>query len=198
MQLPKNGMTDRAFVIEISVSFETDLSNVLSLILRIPDYQNSKSFGNQNSALSFNHKINLLMDMKELDKKAVAKLQKFSEIRNKFAHCLEIDTFIKCYDAIQGCYGFLEKEYGNSLTKETVSADVYAMQLFEHLWQDIEMILHSARNNVGNKFLNNYLEGWEITKMKILRELAETEPDAALWVSRLEAEWLKRDGEFMS
>ncbi|MCW3110875.1 MAG: hypothetical protein JWQ09_5381 [Segetibacter sp.] len=89
-------MTARGEIMEYSVIFEEQSSFLLHKMLDI-DLETSRSFGTTSQALSFNTKMNLLLDMKFIAKTTREKFQMFMEIRNKFAHLAEVDTYEKCF-----------------------------------------------------------------------------------------------------
>lgn len=100
--------TTRANVIEKAVGFEELISQLLSMLLEV-DKNESISFGYKNIALSFNAKINLLIDLKFIPKETSKDFQLFAEIRNKFAHVLYVDSFVKCFEIIERRDYFLKK-----------------------------------------------------------------------------------------
>jgi hypothetical protein len=86
----------RLCVIENSIFIEELSSKILGNILSI-DWRESKSFGNTSASLSFNQKLQLIQDIKGIDKEDLKKLNCIANIRNKFAHVSEIDSFEKLF-----------------------------------------------------------------------------------------------------
>lgn len=86
----------RLCVIENSIFIEELASRVLGNILSI-DYEKSKSFGHASTSLSFNQKLQLIQDIKGIEKEDLKKLTCLANIRNKFAHVSNIDTFEKLF-----------------------------------------------------------------------------------------------------
>lgn len=82
----------RLCVIENSIFIEELISDVIGSILDI-NWKESKSFGFESSALSFNQKIQIIKDIKGIDKEDLKKLECITNIRNKFAHVSQIKTF---------------------------------------------------------------------------------------------------------
>lgn len=82
----------RLCVIENSIFIDEFISEVIGEILNI-DWRNSKSLGFESSALSFNYKIQIIQDIKSVDKSDLTKLTCIANIRNKFAHVSYINTF---------------------------------------------------------------------------------------------------------
>ncbi|MGN6341181.1 MAG: hypothetical protein ACTHML_09480 [Ginsengibacter sp.] len=93
---------NRAIILEIAVSIEDMLSLLLSIILQIKNRDESKSLSTKSSGLSFNAKVNLLLDMDYIEKAHIWKFQKFMELRNQFAHNSKVTNFEKCYQLIGG------------------------------------------------------------------------------------------------
>lgn len=98
----KYNFENRIIVLELSVTIEDILSLLLSIILNINNRQNSLSLGTRSSALGFNSKTNLLIDMDYLEKNSKWKFQKFMEIRNQFAHNIKVETFEQCFLIVEG------------------------------------------------------------------------------------------------
>ncbi|MDA9316539.1 hypothetical protein N9Q58_01345 [Polaribacter sp.] len=82
----------RLCIIENCIFIEETISKVLGKVLNI-DWKESKSFGFSSSALGFNQKVYLIMDIKGLKSKELKKLTTLMNIRNKFAHLSGIKTF---------------------------------------------------------------------------------------------------------
>lgn len=91
----------RGTIIEHSVAVEQMITNQISLLLGI-DKTKSIVFGTGNRAMPFNLKIELLTELSFYSKTQKLKLIRFSEIRNKFAHLAEIETFSDCFKSIDG------------------------------------------------------------------------------------------------
>ena len=82
----------RLCVIENSIFIDELISKVIGEILNI-DWETSKSFGFESSAFSFNQKIQIIQDIKGVDKNDLKKLTCIANIRNKFAHVSQINSF---------------------------------------------------------------------------------------------------------
>jgi hypothetical protein len=83
---------ERLFVIEKSILIDESMSEIIGKILNI-DWKKSKSFGYTSSALSFNQKVQIIQDIKGIEKEDLKKLTCLMYIRNKFAHVLNIRSF---------------------------------------------------------------------------------------------------------
>ncbi|WP_111710116.1 hypothetical protein [Lutibacter citreus] len=82
----------RLYIIELTLQIEKTTSQVLGDFLNI-DWKNSNSLGHKSVALSFNQKIQLIQDIKGLNKNDRKMFTDLMTIRNKFAHIDEIRTF---------------------------------------------------------------------------------------------------------
>lgn len=82
----------RSWVIGQVLRLEQASSTAIKAILRV-FADNSKTLGNQSSALSFKSKIDLLFDLEEITKKEYSHLLKLMEIRNQFAHNPYVSSF---------------------------------------------------------------------------------------------------------
>jgi ACT domain-containing protein len=104
---------DRMKVIAVSVRIEDIIGICLSRLLGIREPKYTTSFGSSSMALSFNAKLNLFLDLKGITKEHVDILTKFSYMRNKFAHLVEIETVYDCLEAQKGkeIKKFFEKKY---------------------------------------------------------------------------------------
>ncbi|GGF02514.1 hypothetical protein SAMN05443634_1112 [Chishuiella changwenlii] len=144
----------RYFVVEMSVKIEHYINSIVALILGVK-FRNTKSFGNSNEALSFNAKANLLLDLEYLEKNDRIKFQIFMEIRNKFAHLYEIDTFEKCFELTRN-YNKLLKIYeidekGNSLEEDM-------NYMFICLSLDITSILKAIEERILNEMSKKFTQ----------------------------------------
>lgn len=109
----------RLCVIENSIFIEELASRVIGNILNI-DWKNSKSFGHTSAALSFFQKLQLIQDIKGIDKEDLKKITCLSNIRNKFAHVPAINSFENLF--LESSVG---KEIKNSFLKWYFDKDGY-------------------------------------------------------------------------
>ncbi len=86
----------RLCIIENAIFIEELISNAIGTVLNI-DWENSKSFGFSSSSLSFNQKIQIIQDIKGLDKELIKKFTCLTNVRNKFAHISSVDSFDKLF-----------------------------------------------------------------------------------------------------
>lgn len=141
--------TTRAKVIEKAVGFEELISQLLSLLLEV-DKNESKSFGNKNIALSFNAKINLLIDLKFIPKEISKDFQLFAEMINKFAHVIYVDSFVKWFELIEKRDYFLKKAT-DDLSRVNKKDEVIYLTAFEILCFELGMWLRVTLKMISNK-----------------------------------------------
>ena len=151
--IPTKSMeTTRSKVIEKAVGFEELISQLLTLLLDV-EKNTSKSFGSKSTTLSFNAKINLLIDLKFIPTEISKDFQLFAEIRNKFAHILYVDNFIKCFEIIHDQKNNFLKRMLNIKTEvedETTYASCFEILCLElGLWLNVTLQLISNKKRVN-------------------------------------------------
>ena len=109
----------RLCVIENAIFIEELASRVIGNILNI-DWKNSKSFGHTSSSLSFFQKLQLIQDIKGIEKEELKKITCIANIRNKFAHVSEICSFDKLFSESS-----VGKEIQNNFLKWYFDKDGY-------------------------------------------------------------------------
>lgn len=82
----------RLCVVENSIFIDELISEIIGEILNI-EWKESKSFGFNSTALSFNQKVQIIKDIKGIEKQDLKKLTCLMNIRNKFAHVSHIKSF---------------------------------------------------------------------------------------------------------
>ena len=129
-------ITPRARVMEDSVHIEKNVSLYLCMLLEI-DFNSSKLF--KSEGMSFEVKLNLLLELNYFNKLKREKFRKFSEIRNKFAHLADVITFSDCFQRLSGTENILAKWYPNIKglkTGEDLNKEFYLL-LKTELFEDI-------------------------------------------------------------
>lgn len=99
----------RLYVISFSIQIEELISRTLATFLSINDWKKSNSLGYKSTSLSFNQKVYIIQDLKGIDSQMNKKLICLMQIRNKFAHIAEVDSFNKLFSVIPN---------GNDVKKE--------------------------------------------------------------------------------
>ena len=92
LQIASTYQNLRLCIIENTIYIEELISQILGTILNI-DWKESKSFGFKNTALSFNQKVYIILDIKGIEKEDLKKFITLMNIRNKFAHISHIKLF---------------------------------------------------------------------------------------------------------
>ena len=105
------GLDIRKDILEYSLMMEMLTTNFLARILDIKEPKNSKTLGNKTSSFSFNHKIDLLIDLGALRKEERKKYQYFMEIRNQFMHNIDASSYEKCLACLDGTNNAVLKLY---------------------------------------------------------------------------------------
>ncbi len=139
----------RLNVINSSIFIEKLISAALASFLDI-DLPTSKTLGNKSTSFSLNQKINLLTDMQAFDKSNVRKFQIFSEIRNQFAHNLDVYDFTSCFKLIDGSENYLQKVYSNE-SFEFCSKEDQLETYFNILFKDVLSICHKLLEKAEQK-----------------------------------------------
>lgn len=103
------GVENRQEILQYSLLIENFTSIFLSKLLGIENYEETKSFGNQSGNLSFNQKIDLLIDIGAFDKNEKKKFQTFMEIRNQFIHNYNAKNYESCFNYLDGKATFILK-----------------------------------------------------------------------------------------
>jgi uncharacterized protein YktA (UPF0223 family) len=114
------GIKIRTNILFNALMVENLTSAFLGRLLGISDVENSKTLGNKSGSLSFNQKVDLLIEIGALSKDEKKKFQTFMEIRNQFMHNLQAKTYQDCFAFLDGKEAFLIKLYkpDKTLSKE--------------------------------------------------------------------------------
>jgi hypothetical protein len=151
-----DGKNKRLVVIEKSVEAEHIVTKILARQLNI-DLSKSESLSSKSSGLSFHSKLSLLLDTELLKPEDRVKLQKFSEIRNKFAHVLEVDNFEMCVKLVDGLKNHLEKYFQDD-DKFDDNEERFYIAYFK-LSDDVFKILRDIETTITvNAFQNGFQE----------------------------------------
>jgi len=152
MEKIKLGMELRKEVLLTSLFIEYSASAFLSGLLGINDTENSRILGNKSGCLSFNQKIDLLIELGALSQDVKKKFQAFMEIRNQFMHNLSATTYEKCLSFTNGTDKFLLKTYpqlDNLIKEDALKAAI------GELSDDIGMLTANIIKKVEEKFKQN-------------------------------------------
>jgi uncharacterized protein YutE (UPF0331/DUF86 family) len=105
----------RIQLLKYSLILEKKASLELSNLLFIKEISKTKSLGNKSESISFNQKINILIDSGVVNTDYKKKFQHFMSIRNQFMHNIDSDTYEKVINQIDGLFNFLKKNYQDNL-----------------------------------------------------------------------------------
>lgn len=115
-------MEKRIQVLQYSLILEKQASLELSNLLFISDVNETKTLSNKSESLSFNQKINILVDSGVVGSKYKSKFQFFMSVRNQFMHNIETDTYEKVINQL-GSLKFLKDNYGNNFSPDQPKED---------------------------------------------------------------------------
>ncbi len=169
----KYGFRNRTIILSASLIIEKATSRFIANLLGIKKPENSLTLGIKNSALSFNQKIDLLIDLGALNVSDKSKFQLFMELRNKFMHVLEADSFVNCFKLLEGKETFLFRLYPQPKNKNhEKNLKAASMRLTDDVLQLTLMIINKVlekryRENIKMSVLKNYLEANQ-NSLKIL------------------------------
>lgn len=168
----------RLCVIENSIFVEELASHVLGNILNI-DWKASKSFGYGSSCLSFNQKLQLIQDIKGIDKEDLKAISCLAQMRNKFAHASHINSFESLFSDVTGkeikSYFFRRffDEGGVSDIHVSKVELVYRLCFYLLVNEVIEALL---KINDQHLFNQGYEAGLRETKDKLLKAYSSVIP----------------------
>ncbi len=137
-----------------ALALENLTSMYLAGLLGIEDFKATKSFGNRSGNLSFNQKIELLIDLDAISKDEKKKFQSFMEVRNQFMHNIDVRSYTECFQLLDGKEKFVLKLYpqDESTIKEVrlrIAIEALGLELMDTI------------NNLGGKVFKS-----EMTKVK--------------------------------
>lgn len=101
----------RIDVLKTALILEEMTSVFLASLLGVENIKESLSFSNKGSALSFNQKINLLIDIGALNNDARGKYQVFMEIRNQFMHNVKARSYETCFSFTDNKDNYILNKY---------------------------------------------------------------------------------------
>ena len=148
MEINTDEVDIRKRILVTSLTLEALTSVFLGGLLGI-DLPNSKTLGNTSSSLSFNEKIDLLIDIGALDTKTKNKFQTFMEVRNQFMHNLNASSYEKCFSYLTGKDSFMLKNYPQA---EDLSREEKLKNAVHQLSSDIIKITNGLEQKLKEKF----------------------------------------------
>lgn len=142
----------RSYVIQASVEVEHSITFFLAKALCI-DVSKSDTLGSKSGCISFDQKLRLLADTEFINPTERNKLKTFAEIRNKFAHILEVSDFTRCFNLVKGVSN-LDKWY-NAKKEIDSNTEDGKKALYVCLYNDIINILS---NSIAPKITQNVID----------------------------------------
>ncbi len=138
----------RAKVLSYSLILENIASNAVAYLLNVASPKDSLSFGNKSSSLSFNQKLNLLIDNDSITKKEKSTLEHFSNVRNQFMHNIHVNNYVDAFEAIDGLTNKMRKLYPHNFDS---SLERSLEKCVEDLYKDGREILVSFKGGLKKK-----------------------------------------------
>lgn len=133
------------------MNLENFVSYELATQLDIQDFKKSKSLGNGSSSLTINQKLNLLLDVENINKREKATIENFMSIRNQFMHNIDAISYTYVIDKLDGLETKLKKQYPDNF-KNNHKEKAFEFCI-ENLFQDSIKILLDQKGNKLRKIL---------------------------------------------
>ncbi|HPF12534.1 MAG TPA: hypothetical protein PLP62_13855 [Flavobacteriaceae bacterium] len=167
------GLNERQEILTFALLLENFSSIFLSGLLGIKDYRDTKSFGNTNISLSFNQKINLLIDIGALDSNERNKFLTFMEIRNQFMHNLAADSYESCYAFLKGKEKFILDNYPQetTLTKEEQLKKA-TVELADDILKKTIDLIDKVKEKIEKEVKTELLEKMQPILLKKIEEMS--------------------------
>lgn len=153
-------------VLHYSLALERLASFALCAVLDIENIKLSKSLGNTSESLSFNQKVNLLIDYGAVEKEEKKILDSAMRVRNQFMHNIECITYQDVFNHLNGEEGKLRKIYkelfknaDNEINLEECVNRVFtdSMKIVGTVKGSLEAkFIELGRNDVTKKLLKTY------------------------------------------
>lgn len=128
----------RLYVIETTIYIEELISETLGFLLGF-DSKTSNSLGTKSTSLSFNQKVTIIQDMKNVESIMIQKMNCLMQIRNKFAHVSNAADFEGLFENVSNGKSIrkeLVKWYGETKVIEDYSNQDF-IKLFDELTDDV-------------------------------------------------------------
>lgn len=169
-----NGMSLRTEILQYSLILENVTSIFLASILGIENHEATKSFGNKNGSLSYNQKIDLLIDLGSLSNDEKSKFQTFMEVRNQFTHNYKANNYESCYSYMEGKEKFILKHYpqkDNLSTEEKLHTAT--IELAKHVLSTTTNLIKVVKEKIGEKVRLEMLEKQYQYSNEVITEIEE-------------------------
>ncbi|MBZ4043787.1 hypothetical protein [Flavobacterium hibisci] len=168
------GIEIRYEILQYSLLIEDFTSVFLAQLLGIKDYKKTKSLGNQSGNLSFNQKVNLLIDIGALDSEERSKFLTFMEIRNQFMHNINAKTYESCFGFLEGKSKFILKLFPQDLSLPLEQQLKKATnQLADSVIKSTVMLTEKVEEQIREKSTTFMLEKFKKNSLETIREIKE-------------------------
>ncbi len=161
----------RSWAIGLVLRLEQTLSSALRTIFRMFKPE-SKTLGNQSSALTFKSKVDLLFDLEEIDKTEYSHLLKLMEVRNQFAHNSKATSFTELDKInpdinkylLRYCPKELENEKDHELKLKSIFGELFKQTAGKLISIDVDYtdgIQEEMRKHINHKIVENLEDIWK-------------------------------------
>lgn len=142
------GIPIRSDFMAASLYIENAASGFLAELLGIKEPENTLSFGNRGSSLSFSQKINLLIDMGAISNDQKNKFFTFMALRNQFMHNIQAASYEKCVSFVEGSEKFLFKNYPQD---ENITREEQLKEACSALSMDVSQLILSIIDTINER-----------------------------------------------
>ncbi|HSZ26202.1 MAG TPA: hypothetical protein VK766_10800 [Cytophagaceae bacterium] len=156
----RNTVIDSALMIEFSIS------QILGMLLDIST-EDSKTLSNKSTSLSLKTKIDLLTDIRALDRKEAIKFENFLQVRNQFVHNSKAKNYESCFSFIDGLGNKLLKDYPQ---KDELTQEEKLEKAFGKLFNDI---IKSLKKLYGLTLTKKFQDTEGFNNSKIIESMHE-------------------------
>ena len=172
--MPDFGLEVRKEVLGRALFLEAMTSGFLMTLLDIKDMANSSVFGNKSGCLSFNQKIDLLIEMGSLSFEDRSKFKAFMEIRNQFMHNIDAKNYELCFKHLEGKEKYILRLYkqDDKLPKEEQLL-LAVKQLMEELLQLTTSIIIKVKEKLKHQAEREVLEMSQKAAFKAIDDLKD-------------------------
>jgi hypothetical protein len=162
-------MRQRSSVLFTALVIENSITSILANLLDIST-TDSKTLSNKSTALSFKTKIDLLTDIKALQREDAKKFEFLMQLRNQFVHNIKAESFVSCFSYVEGAEKYLSKLYPS---KELNQSDEERLKnIYYALFFDLNDILNTFFQTIATKAYNKGLDERNRRVVEYLPELA--------------------------
>lgn len=137
-------------ILHYSLTLERMASISLGAALDIDDISKTLSLGSRGESLSFNQKVNLLIDYGAIEKEEKKILEIAMKIRNQFMHNYDCETYTDVLSHLEGVENRLRKIYPNHFKNEDNEKNLN--DAIRNVFYDAINILSTIKGTLESKF----------------------------------------------